>query len=258
VDNHQVSKLPTAGAIQINRHGKPKNDTKNDWCFVVGYYNQAATTTKLLDSTDPTKGIQISYLGDFCNGGTQRKFHLHLQCADRLNPVPTHAYEYTGCEYTVYMPSVYGCPVECPVANRALCGGQGHCAYDEDKHGARCFCNRGFYGADCTGTDPSKAGATYSPTLLGLIATLFVIICLLVVGIAMMIRQVSAYRDDIANYQVLKGGEDELGNSSRGPMTPGNQATNPMTEMASAVGSAVSLCTASTSRVDITPCPCTV
>ena len=55
----------------------------------------------------------------------------------------------------------------------------------------------------------------YSPALLGLIITLFVIIALLVCGVFVMIKQVGAYRDDIANYQVLKGGDE--------PDTPGPQ-----------------------------------
>ena len=140
----------------------------------------------------------------------ERKYNIELSCADKLNPVPTHAYELTGCEYTVYMPSVYGCPLECPVANRALCGGQGHCAYDNDKKAARCYCNHGYHGVDCTetGAAPDEA-LNYSPALLGLIITLFIIVALLVMGVFMMMKQVSAYRDDIANYQVLKGGDED-------------------------------------------------
>jgi hypothetical protein len=53
------------------------------------------------------------------------------------------ALELSPCEYTITMPSVYGCPLECPVSNRRLCGGNGHCAYDPDKSAARCFCNKG-------------------------------------------------------------------------------------------------------------------
>jgi hypothetical protein len=49
--------------------------------------------------------------------------------------------------------------------------------------------------------------------MLGLIITLFVIIGILVASVVLMIRQVAAYRDDIANYQLLKGGEDEMGSA---------------------------------------------
>lgn len=209
-------RLRTASALQINKRGTA--DENDDWCYVVGYYNQDLTSIKLLDSGDPTKGVVVSYKGDYCNGGKQRQFHLELSCADRLNPTATHAYELAGCEYTAYMPSVYGCPLECPVANRALCGGQGHCAYDSDKQSARCYCNRGYGGVDCTESDTEAEALNYSPALLGLIITLFVIIALLVMGVVMMIKQVSAYRDDIANYQVLKGGdEDGVGGAGSSP-----------------------------------------
>jgi hypothetical protein len=145
-----------------------------------------------------------------------------LACADRLNPVPTHAYELVGCEYTVYMPSVYGCPLECPVANRALCGGQGHCAYDPDKKAARCYCNKGYRGDDCTNVGTVEEDAlNYSPALLGLIITLFIIVALLVLGVFTMIKQVSAFRDDIANYQVLKGGDEDNGGAGSTPRRGG-------------------------------------
>ena len=223
VDSHGVSKLSTAGAIQINKHDT--NSTNDDWCYVVGYYNEAATKLKLINERDPTEGLQVTYLGDFCNGGTQRKFHVMLECSDKLNPVPTHAYELTGCEYTVYMPSVYGCPLECPVANRQLCGGNGHCAYDEDKGGARCFCNHGSYGDDCSvnsQTEEAMSASHYSPAMTGLIVTLFIVIALLVVGIYVMFKQVSAYKDDVTNYQVLKGGDEIDGNSTRSGGSMGN------------------------------------
>jgi hypothetical protein len=38
---------------------------------------------------------------------------------------------------------VLGCPLECPVVNKHLCNGHGHCAYDTDLRQARCFCDMG-------------------------------------------------------------------------------------------------------------------
>ena len=114
----------------------------------MGKYNEASTKVELLDQEDPTKGMALTYHGAYCVDGTQRQFRIELQCADKLSPVPTHALEYEHCVYTITMPSVYGCPLECPVANRELCGGNGHCAYDDDKSSARCFCNKGM--SDCS------------------------------------------------------------------------------------------------------------
>ena len=181
----------------------------DDWCYVVGKYTEANTQVSLLDHSNPTKGISVVYAGEYCLSGEQRKFNMELICADKLNAVPTHALEYTKCSYTITMPSVYGCPLECPVSNRKLCGGNGHCAYDEDKAAARCFCNNGYGGTDCTSGNSSSSGKNYSPALLGLIITLFIIIVALIGSLWFMVGQLSAYKEDLANYQVLKGSPDD-------------------------------------------------
>lgn len=205
--------LNTAAALQVNTRGTVAEG--DDWCFKVGAYDDKKSKLTLLDQKDPTKGVALTYYGDYCRakeGQTpiQRTFKIELPCSDRLNPVPTHAYETTACGYTVYLPSVYGCPIECPVAQRQLCGGNGHCSYDYDKRAARCFCNHGYGGADCTSSDAVVlAPSSYSPALTGLIITLFVIIGVLVASVTIMIKQVSAYRDDVSNYQVLKGGDED-------------------------------------------------
>ncbi len=100
----------------------------------MGSYNEASTQLALLDQNDPTKGLKLTYAGTYCRSGPQRQFIIEMACANKLSPVPTQALELSPCVYTVTMPSVYGCPMECPVSNRQLCGGQGS---------ARCFCNNG-------------------------------------------------------------------------------------------------------------------
>jgi len=205
-----MSGLSSAGALQVDK--RDSSQTDDDFCFVVGSYSESTTTMALLNADDPTQGLSLTYFGDRCNHPpAQRKFTIELTCADKLNPVPSHAFENSHCVYTVTIPSIYGCPVECPVTNRRLCGGNGHCAYDYDNNKAMCFCNHGWSGADCStesSTASSGSSLNYSPALLGLIITLFVIIAVLVVSIVLMIKQLSAYREDIANYQVLKGDED--------------------------------------------------
>lgn len=195
--------LGSSAALQVDQ--RATEDPTDDWCYNVGLYD-LHTETKLIDQEDPTKGVVLTYFGDYCGNHKQRQFHVELECADKLNPVPTHALELVGCQYTVNIPSVYGCPVECPVggAQRRLCGGNGFCAYDTDASSARCFCNEGFGGNDCT--QPVEAEQlNYSPVMLGLIITIFVIIGILVASIVLMIKQMAAYKDDLRNYQVLKG-----------------------------------------------------
>lgn len=203
-----VSGISSAGAVQINKRGTISED--DDYCYVAGTYSESSTLISLIDQGDPTLGLKITYLGNYCSGGDQRKFMIELQCADKMSPIPTHALEYAHCEYTITVPSVYGCPMECPVSNRHLCGGNGHCAYDTDKSSARCFCNKGYSGDDCaSGSSSSGDDLNYSPALLGLIITLFVIIALLVGSIMFMFKQIKAYKEDMANYQVLKGGDED-------------------------------------------------
>ena len=62
-------------------------------------------------------------------------------------------------------------------------------------------------------TSVSTESLNYSPALLGLIITLFIIILLLIAGIGLMIKQIAAYKEDMTNYQVLKSGEDLEGAS---------------------------------------------
>lgn len=137
-----MSGLSSAGALQIDK--RVLSDPSDDYCFVAGSYSESTTEVELLDPEDPTKGIVVSYAGDYCNHPrTQRRFNIELSCADRLTVVPSHALEYAHCVYTITMPSVFGCPVECPVSNRKLCSGNGHCAYDYTNSKAMCFCNHG-------------------------------------------------------------------------------------------------------------------
>lgn len=202
--------LMSAAAVQIDK--RATTDASDDWCFLVGEYTESTTKLALINSQDPTEGLSLTYYGDYCNHPrNQRRFNILLQCADKLTAVPTRAYETSHCIYEVIMPSVYGCPLECPISSRRLCAGNGHCAYDDDKNGAKCFCNKGYTGADCATvvTSAGPSSLNYSPVLLGLIITIFVIIALLVGGILLMVRQVSAYKEDMSNYQVLKGGDDE-------------------------------------------------
>jgi hypothetical protein len=135
--------LQSVSALQVNTHN---NDIENDDdCYVVGKYSETTTKMVLLDQDDPTKGIRLTYFGEYCTNMDQRQFIIEMSCADKMNPIPTHALEYSHCVYTITMPSVYGCPLECPVSNRHLCAGNGHCAYDDDKGAARCFCNNGKF-----------------------------------------------------------------------------------------------------------------
>jgi hypothetical protein len=200
--------------LQVNDRNTASDQT-DDWCYLVGSFTNDKTSMGLINPSDPTEGIRLTYTGSRCGNNKDRIFNILLTCADKLNPTPLHALEYSVCEYTITVPSVYGCPVECPVSKRSLCGGAGYCAYDLDAQKARCFCNKGYSGSDCSQTTSSASSSSlnYSPALLGLSITLFIIIAILVIGLVLMFRQMMAYKEDMSNYQVLKGDEDGRGTS---------------------------------------------
>jgi hypothetical protein len=69
-------------------------------------------------------------------------------------------------------------------------------------------CVTGYTGSDCS-KKTSEESLNYSPALLGLIITLFIIVCALAAGLLFMIRQISAYKEDMAHYQLLLQGQEE-------------------------------------------------
>ena len=131
--------ISAAAALQI--------DTTNplqEKCAIIGSFSSIDSIPELIKRSNPTVGISLTYLGDYCdNPVAQRKFIIQLTCSERITPIPTSVQETAHCTYTVQLPSIFGCPVECPVANRQLCGGNGHCLYDSDARASRCFCSSG-------------------------------------------------------------------------------------------------------------------
>lgn len=207
-----------AAALQIDRRATFEED--DDLCWIAGRFEatnqkQSEQYFSLLDEHDPTKGVALTMYGDNCKHNqegeevaTQREFRLEFECADVAVAVPIHALEYSHCHYTVTIPSVFGCPTECPLAGMSLCNGKGHCAYDTDVQSARCFCDTGYTGDDCTlTTSETEAVTQKSSSLTGLIVTLFVLITFLVGAVVVMFKQVRAYKEDNANYMALAGGD---------------------------------------------------
>ena len=71
--------------------------------------------------------------------------------------------EFAPCAFQININSVYGCPVDCPVSSAGLvCGDKGVCVLGDDGQ-ARCLCESGLNGADCTGSlEPAVAAAESS------------------------------------------------------------------------------------------------
>lgn len=84
---------------------------------------------------------------------------LNFICTDVSGFLPQQdlILEDVTCRYSAFIYSRAGCPLQCPFATAPgrfgaghLCAGQGICDYDFSASTARCFCDKGWSGADCT------------------------------------------------------------------------------------------------------------
>lgn len=118
----------------------------------------------LIDEINPAGGVELTYInGDVCESHPEimRTMTIRFVCAQRWGDVPDALVEENNCHYSMEFETIFGCPVQCPFQNNALCGGNGFCGMDTDKHVPKCFCNHGWHGADCnTEGELEAAGCT--------------------------------------------------------------------------------------------------
>jgi hypothetical protein len=149
--------------------------------------NYTNSTWGLIDPLDPTTGIEMTYLnGDWCGSvGHPRTFTIRFRCVDvYANRPSSRVLEADGCHYVLDFDTLFGCPVECPFANRKLCNGHGFCGVDGGIGAPRCFCNSGFGGTDCTLTGDALMTATSSSCNGMCVALVCVVILLAVILVA--------------------------------------------------------------------------
>lgn len=123
----------------------------------------------LIDPQAPAFGIYLEYKGgntctdsisdkqectDVGNYGKTycaRNLRINVICNNRITEIPTveEVIEKRGCEYSITLNSIFGCPTECPLDDEMVCGNKGICAYDGVEDGftvdgdvgeARCLC----------------------------------------------------------------------------------------------------------------------
>lgn len=205
----QCTNVPQAPAIQYN----PAYSAGE--CYSLG----TSAAFSLIDATDPSKGVQLKYSGgQQCNHNPgnpgvplYRSVTLIFTCQDVAFPSPQIAFEPSHCAYTVEMPTYYGCPVECPIGGeeRRLCSGHGLCGYDQSNKDAKCFCDTGFGGADCsTAVDASSSGSG-NGAIIGLLVTVLLIAVAMGVILFFVVRMLRAYRQDAHNYMAMH--QEDLG-----------------------------------------------
>ena len=155
-DKNTIEITDNAVAYQVRYSIKEEKEVD---CWVIG---QGDGEWRLIDEQDPSFGVQLTYLnGDYDDGAckSNRKFNLRFDCEDNVLYIPDEEplYEYDLCEYTLSVPSQYGCPIECNIFDNQLCNSQGLCGYDNTNDVPRCFCFNEYTGDDC-GTYDADAG----------------------------------------------------------------------------------------------------
>jgi len=211
--------IPTACANQPSAAALQYND--NNECYVVGDYDPSKDEQiwKLRDPSDPSKGVSVTYKGDYCSQiGNSRTFTIDVLCSNTKNARVIAAYEAVRtsqtyvpktCSYTIEMISYYGCPKECPITNSGLCSSHGECAYDVEKRIPRCFCNSGYSGNDCSKKTSSSSSSATSIQI-GLLVTLLIVSLGLIGVVVLMVKKIYDYRKATKSYFGVSGGESEM------------------------------------------------
>jgi len=175
-------------------------------CYIIGRYDATRDDShfRLLEPSDPTKGVSLIYAtGERCDPkdpkGAMRSTTIDVQCANTKTMVLS-ANSPGACQYHLSMKSYYACPVQCPVTDNGLCNSHGHCAYDSNKKTPYCYCNDGWYGADCSSTTAPKPAATSAfdgrSVQIGLMVTLLVVMLAMIGALVFMSWKVQQYRKD--------------------------------------------------------------
>ncbi|KAK8810730.1 hypothetical protein WA158_007305 [Blastocystis sp. Blastoise] len=206
-----VKNVPKDGSVNGTTCDKYKGLTKlyaayqvaNNHALCLSLHDGEAGHWGLLDTTDPSVGITYSYTGgdDYGCGGVKRAFELDLYCHDSSYNLPDKnpIVETHGCYYVLTTNSVYGCPSECGIGDRKLCGGNGVCKFDKDTRSPHCYCYSGYWGSSCMNEGEEQAEGFTETTW-----ALVVVFCFLVLtelGVLCMWKRVSGLRLDPAAYK---------------------------------------------------------
>ncbi len=202
-------------------------DSKAGSCKGAGRSGTQAWS--LAEASDRSKGVKISFTTkgqghkdtDFCNtNGVYRKTDIKILCDETATGAPNAA-DFTvtepegpkGCAYEIIMHSAAGCPTQCGRSSDGkVCGGHGLCLTDTGMSSdatddtARCFCNNGWGGDDCSSGGDADHNAVGSD--MGGAIALLVVLFLLMLGLGgvlwNLMKQVKGYRDDTANYLAIQ------------------------------------------------------
>ena len=182
---------------------------------------------------------------DVFNGRTYcaRSLRVNVVCNNRISDIPPveEVSEKRGCEYSVTLNSIYGCPVECPRnEDELVCSNRGVCAYDGVESGytvdgdvgaARCLCKAPWSGPACDVALASEEAdaAEAPPERKG--ATFWVGLAMLVTGLGLVAYarqfQIEAFCGGLAKCFSRRRGLVEMAN--KGGYQAADEAQSPLT-----------------------------
>ena len=134
----------------------------------------------LLSEKRPSLGMSLQYLGgqvcEESTSGLDSTFKIRFHCAPEVEDAAP-VVEINDCNFTIDISSPLACPMQCPLYSHKLCADKGLCDYDTDMKETHCFCNKGFYGPDCS---KSTSDIVSLPACDGTCAALAVVFVLLI------------------------------------------------------------------------------
>lgn len=197
-----------AAAWQLDQSVPP------DDCHRLGSTNATmGWNFTLMDSAYPDRGVVITYQGGenvWCPFGVSRSFSVALSCALTTPSVSAYSaatvVEYDTCSYSVVLPSIAGCPLQCRdpsvTTNAKLCSGNGVCGFNQDVGASQCYCYDGFSGNLCQSSTSASSG-------LGVEGIMLIIVCIILVGVlglvAFMLLKLRKIHVNPAAYAELQG-----------------------------------------------------
>lgn len=184
-------------------------EANGDHCKALGK-TTADGFPKFYASASQDIGVSLKFTGgDTCNtNNVDRNIQVNFICAPKDDTIAADVTmdisENSHCSYTSTVSSLFACPDECFAVDNYVCSGHGICQFDSDANVARCFCNSGRGGSDCTkkvSTSSNKKSSSAANT------TLIVFIILLLVALigvsAVLYTKIKTLRADDSSYGQL-------------------------------------------------------
>lgn len=130
-------------------------------CYSLGAAPSQGWNFSFVDPNLPARGVRLQYSGgdsSFCpymiSGGNieqrERSLSIDFVCssAQSFNSELVNVLETNQCDYSLQIPSIYGCPREC-LTGTSVCSGNGVCGFNNDASRSQCYCYSGYTGASC-------------------------------------------------------------------------------------------------------------